>query len=88
MNEDQIKSIVAKYIQLGIDRAPAFDKFRRAQWKAIIEWQDHLESLEERFGSPLPPEWANVVESVMGAIERERAAIRLADQIEQTQWNP
>jgi hypothetical protein len=87
MEEDQawVRETVERFMS-DESRESAFDRFRTANWKAIIEWQEHLQAIKDRNHGVIPAMWEGVNTSVTAAIQRERQALKYADELEASGW--
>lgn len=83
---DWVRHQIGSYMDQGMARDKAFHRFRAANWKSIIEWEEHLQKVADVHGGVIPPMWEGVRESVMAAIVRTREALKDADELEASDW--
>jgi hypothetical protein len=88
MGQDEawVKETLERNMSEGDSRESAFHRFRTENGKAIVEWEAHLQSIRDRNKGVIPKIWRGVYDSVVTAIEREKQALKDADELEASVW--
>ena len=82
----QLQAILQKKLDKGMPREQAFRQVRKNNHRAIAEWYEHLDSIQDRFDGSPPAEWNSVIGKVLEAIELERELLRDLDELEASPW--
>jgi hypothetical protein len=69
-----------------LPRDQAFQRTRTAAYKAIVDFEEQIERIVERFGNTVPAEWQQTIGSLQAGIGREKNLLKALDDLEESSW--